>query len=191
MVGGLVQIRDREDPMRSDTTLLVAALITLGIPHAGRDLLYVTCEAGQGEVTWEAVWSLREVSRCGRFRTVEMRKRWDDAQWLLANPTHPLALIRCGLTYERAVKCSPRFTLTELAQIETPDTWLEAAMRNLVFILRELPKVVPKQAVRFGPTWAAFVPANLPESRKKRVLNYVETRDWNKRRRIREDLAAN
>lgn len=184
MTGSLVQIRDNEDPLRSDVTLLIAALLTLGIPAAGGELFYSTCEAVRGEVKFESVWSLRGISRDGRFDTVRMRQCWADAPWLLANPSHPMSVMRCGLTYHRAFSYSPRFTLTELANLETPDTWLEAAIRNLIFILRELPAVPPRGTVRFGPDWAAFVPRNLPDDRRTRFLKYVETQDPTKRRSI-------
>jgi len=184
MLGSLVQIRDYDDPLRSDVTLLIASLLTLGVPAAGGELFYSTCEAKAGEVVVESVWTLKGASRDGRFDTGQMRDAWSDSPWLLANPAHPLAVLRCGLSYQRAFSYTPRFTLTELATIEKPDTWLEAAIRNLIFILRELPSAPLRGAVRFGPDWAAFVPQNLPDDRRTRFLKYVETKDPNKRREI-------
>lgn len=185
MIGGLIQIHDGTDPLRSDVTLLVAALLTLGIPAAGGELFYCTCEAERGEVKFDAVWTLKDESSDGRFDAGKMRAAWDDSQWLLANPKHPLSVIRCGLSYQRAFHYTPKFTLKELATIETPDTWLEAAIRNLIFILRELPNIPPRGAVRFGPDWAAFVPQNLADDRRTRFLKYVETKSPEKRRAIR------
>lgn len=184
MLGSIVQIRDHEDPMRSEVTLLIAALLTLGIPPAGGELFYSTCEARQGETVIESIWSLQGASRDGRFSTSKMREAWADAPWLLANPQHPLSVMRCALSYQRAFTHTPRFTLTELARIETPDTWVEAACRNLIFILRELPHVPLRGTVRFGPDWAAFVPQNLPAATRTRFLKYVETQDPSKRRAI-------
>jgi len=184
MLGSLVQIRDHDDPLRSNVTLLVAALLTLGIPPAGGELFYSTCEAKCGEVLIDSVWTLKGSSRDGRFDTGQMRDAWADAHWLLANPGHPLAVMRCGLSYQRALTYTPRFTLTEIATIETPDTWLEAACRNLIFILREPPAFPLRGAVRFGPDWAAFVPHNRPDDRRTRFLKYVETQDPVKRRSI-------
>lgn len=184
MLGSLIQIRDHEDPLRSDITLLVAALLTLGVPAAGGELFYSVCEPRGGELVVDSVWTLKGESRDGRFSAAAMRDAWNDSPWLLANPKHPLSVIRCGLSYKRAFSYTPRFTLPELATIETPDTWLEAAIRNLVFILRELPAVPMRGTVRFGPDWAAFVPQTLPEDRKTRFLKYVETQDPTKRRAI-------
>lgn len=186
IVGALVQIYDEDDPLRSDTTLLVAALLTLGVPPAGRDLFCATCEAVRGARQWRVQWSLRGGSEDGRFDAVKMQAAWADGAWLLQNPAHPLALLRGGLTYARAFGYTPRFTLAELAHLETPDTWLEAGIRNLVYLLREMPRAAAhaRDIIRFGPRWAAFVPQDAPEAAKTRLLRYVES-DENKRAKLR------
>lgn len=179
MTGSLVQLTDESDPLRSDTTLLIASLLTLGIPGAGRDLFVATCEAVKGETVWKVTWSLRDASEDDRFATLKMQVAWTDGAWLLANPTHPLATLRSGLTYARAFSYTPRFTLAQLAAIETPDTWLEAGIRNLIYLLREMPRAAAhaRDIIRFGPRWAAFVPQDIEDSEKSRLLHHVERRD--------------
>lgn len=175
MLGALVQIIAEDDPLRSDTTLLIAALCALGIPPAGRDLFCATSEFVRGESKWRVIWSLRGVSTCKRFNTVEMQKAWADGAWLLNHPTHPLAILRGALTYERAFKYSPRFTLAELA-IENTDTWVEGGIRNLIFLLRGIPQAAQsaRDIIRFGPRWAAMVPQNLDDGDRSKLLRYVE-----------------
>lgn len=176
MTGGLVQIFDEGDPLRSDTTLLVASLLTLGIPPAGTQLFHCTCEMVAGALQWRSCWSLKDESRDGRFDTVKMQKAWADGEWLLKNPKHPLAILRGGLTYKRAVMHDPKFTADYRARIENPDTWLESAFYNLVFLLREMPKAArtAREIVRFGSRWAAMVPQHLPEEKKTKLLKYVQ-----------------
>jgi hypothetical protein len=173
-LGGVCQIFDSEDPLRSDTTLLVASLLTLGIPSAGRDLFHCTYENVRGAVQFNTVWTLRGESSCKRFGTPAMQKAWQDHPWLAANPAHPLAILRSGLTYARAMTYTPRFTLAELAAIERPETWLEAAFRNLIYLLRNIPSAIPQGIVRFGPRHMAFVRRNKSEAEKARFLRYVE-----------------
>lgn len=173
----LVHIYDEADPLRSDTTLLVAALLTLGIAGNGRDLFCATSEFKNGGREWRVIWSLHGKSTDGRFDCVQMQKAWSDGAWLLQNATHPLAILRGGLSYARAFSHTPRFTLAELAAIETPDTWIEAGCRNLVYLLRAMPRAAAhaRDIIRFGPTWAAFVPQDAPEDARTRLLRYVES----------------
>jgi hypothetical protein len=186
LLGDLVEIIDEHDPRRSDTTLLVAALLTLGIPAAHREFCVPTVELIRGEQKWHTIWLLREESKCGRFKTPAMRRVWSDGAWLLANPQHPLAILRCGLTYAKAMTHTPKFTIEERERIETPDTWLESAMHNLIVILRDLPLVTTasRSIVRFGPRHAALVPRCLNDGRKSRFLKYVE------QPRLRSQLSA-
>jgi len=175
MIGSFVQIFDEADPLQSDTTLLIAALLTLGVPPMSGELFHLAREAMRGELKSRAVWTLHHESPDRRFSAVTMEKAWDDGAWLSAHPEHPLTILRGGLTYHRAFRTSPRFTLDELRRIETPDTWVEAGVRNLIWLLRQLPTSDPRRIVRFGPTWAAFVPSRLSESQKTRLLKYVES----------------
>ena len=175
MIGSFVQIFDYEDPLRSDTTLLIAALLTLGIPPMEGELFHVAREAVRGELKAQAIWTLHHESSDHRFSAVLMEKAWNDGVWLAANPKHPLAILRSAISYARAFSSSPRFTLVELQRIETPDTWAEAGVRNLIWLLRQLPTSDPRRIVRFGPRWAAFVPSRLSESQKTRLLKYVES----------------
>jgi hypothetical protein len=162
-LGGVCQIFDSEDPLRSDTTLLVASLLTLGIPSAGRDLFHCTYENVRGAVQFNTVWTLRGESSCKRFGTPAMQKAWQDHAWLAANPAHPLAILRSGLTYARAMTYTPRFTLAELAAIERPETWLEAAFRNLIYLLRNIPSPPsPKASSASAPaTWPSSPPQQI------------------------------
>jgi len=169
-----VQIFDRTDPLRSDTTLLVAALLALGIPPHGQQLFTCVYEVVRGETRFDCTWTLKSMSADGRFATVTMQDAWDDHAWLCANPRHPLALIRTALTYQRAFSYTPRFTQAELKNIERPETWLEAAIRNLIWLLREIPRAVPDGIVRFGPRHAAMVPRTLGEKDRTRFLRFVE-----------------
>jgi hypothetical protein len=181
MRGGIVQIIDETDPLRSDTTLLIAALLALGIPQQGRELFHCTYEHVRGETLFRCVWSLGCESADKRFETSAMEKAWDDGAWLLANPRHPLALMREGVTYKRAFSYTPRFSLDELKRIETPETWIEAGIRNLITLLRGIPRKSHKGIVRFGHDHAAFVPAGLSDDRRTRLLKYVETQDSSER----------
>lgn len=169
-----MQIHDEADPLRSDITLLAAALLALGIPQHGGVLFHCTYEHVRGETKFRSTWTFADKSRDGRFSTPAMQKAWEDPAWLAANAKHPLAVLRSDLTYARAFSYTPRFTLAELARIERPETWLEAAIRNLIFILREMPRVIPEAIIRFGPTHAAMVRRDLTEGDKTRFLRFVE-----------------
>lgn len=176
LLGDLVQVFGDDDPRRSDRTLLVACLLALGIPAAEAEYFHATCEMIRGGLVWKTIWSLRQESPDGRFKTPAMIQAWDNGTWLCQNPTHPLAIMRGGVTYEKAFAYTPKFTLEQLANIETPDTWIEAAIRNLVVLLRDMPMALQasRRIVRFGPEWAAFVPGCAPESRKTALLKHVE-----------------
>ena len=189
IVGSLVQVFDANDPRRADKTLLVAALLALGIPPAGREFFHSTAEFVRGAVEWQTIWSFRQDSRCKRFETQNMIRAWDDASWLVNNPTHPLALMRTGLTYNRVFQMTPRFSAVERATIETPDTWLEAAAINLITLLRDMPQAIgaTRNIVRFGPDWAAFVPKCMGDKQQTRLLNYVEKPE--RRPQLRSTLA--
>jgi hypothetical protein len=185
LVGSLVQIIDDTDPRRSDKTLCAAALLTLGISPAGREYFHATVEMVRGALEWQTIWSFRQDSACGRFDTAAMLKAWDDALWLVNNPQHPLSIIRTGLNYNRVFKMTPRFSLEELRRIETPDTWLEAAARNLIVLLRDMPEALTtvRKIIRFGPDFAAFVPKCMDDKQQTRFLNYVERPDYRSRLR--------
>lgn len=175
-LGEIVQLFGEDDPRRSDTTLLVASLLALGIPRASREFFHATREFLRGETVWRTIWTLRDESADKRFNTLGMIKAWSDGQWLLQHAQHPLAILRGGLTYDRAFKHTPKFTLAELEKIEKPDTWLEAAIRNLVVLLRDMPEAnrAARKIIRFGRHHAAFVPGCLADKAQTRLLNYVE-----------------
>lgn len=185
--GGIVHVYDQDDPRRSDNTLLVAALLALGIPAATEEFFHSTCEVSKGARVWRTQWTLREQSKCGRYNTPAMVRVWNEGAWLCANPKHPLAILRSGLTYAKAFSYTPRFTLAELAKIETADTWIEAAIYNLVVLLRDMPEALraTRNIIQFGPHWGAFVPQCAPEAQKTRLLKHVENH-----KRHMEALAA-
>lgn len=174
MRGSVIQLLDDTDPLRSDTTLLAAALLTLGVPAAGKQLFSCTYERVRGAVEVRVAWTFAGLSADRRFDARGMQIAWSDGPWLLQNPQHPLAVLRGGLTYVRAFAHTPRFSLAELARIETPDTWLEAGCRNLIVLLRAIPQAARKGIVRFGETHLAFVPRDMAEKKKTRFLEYVE-----------------
>lgn len=162
--------------MRSDVTLLAAALFTLGIPAAGNSLLHFTAEAKAGATVRRAVWTFSDTSKDKRFSTSAMITAWDDYAWLCANPQHPLAIIRGALTFEAAAKVQPKFTVAERARIETPETWVETAKHNLLILLSRIPasQRSARGIVRFATDHAAYVPLSLPEPKKTELIKYVE-----------------
>lgn len=190
-LGPLVQVSGFDDPLRSDTTLLAAALLTLGYPAASRDYLHLTCETDRGEARWKTVWSFHGESAepaMRGFGADVLREAWLDpaCRWLLRNADSPLAVLKNSLRYEKIYGFTPKYSREQLAQLATPDTWLEAGFRNLVHLLRSLPRAMQEVRLveRFAATRAAFVPRCLPESEKTRRLKFAETTDANKRRSI-------
>lgn len=177
MIGvGIVQLFDEEDPFRSDLTLLAAALLTLGIPQVKGRRSHATVEAARGERKARLVWNFEAASRDRRYSTVEMQRAWNDGVWLLAHPTHPLAILRSGLTFARAMQFQPKFTPAYRAAVETPDTWLETGVHNLLILLRDMPAVfaTSRHIIRFGQRHAALVPATFSEKEKCQFIRYVE-----------------
>jgi hypothetical protein len=187
MRGGVVQLFDEEDPLRSDVTIQAAALLTLGIPPKLKEFFHVTYESIRGEIKFHSVWTFGGISFDKRFDTVQMRRAWGDGAWLLANPKHPLAILRTGLTYHRAFNHTPKYTIEERNRIETPDTWLESGCHNLIWLLRQIPLCAKQRRgiIRFAPVHLAMVPANLPETSKTRLIKYAESTNPDVRARIR------
>ena len=188
-LGPMVQIHDREDPLRSDTTLLAAALITLGYPQAARDFFHSTSEYARGETQWKTTWTFHgessEPSIAGLGADVVMNA-WRDpsGMWLLRHPGHAVTVLRERLRFEKLAAFTPTFPRQQLAVLTTPEAWFEAGMRNLVHILRNLPSATgeARAVVRFSATRAAFVPRCLPESEKTRRIKFAETTNADKRR---------
>ncbi len=177
MQGPFFQVFDDTDPLRSDCTLLAAALCTLGIrPRQPSEPVHVTTEFDRGAVQFRCVWTFAGESKDGRFIAAVMKDAWDDGAWLLKNPRHALAILRTGLTYARLAGFVPRFTLAQLAKVETPDTWLEAGVRNLVWCLRRIPDAAKarRSIIRFERTHAAFVPAHLGKPEAARLIHHAE-----------------
>lgn len=179
MKGAFVQLFDDTDPLRSDVTLCAAALLTLGIPRHGKSLLHFTTERIRGAAVRRAVWTFAGASPCGRFSTHDMITGWDSAVWLERNQSHPLAIIRASLTYDVAMKFTPKFTPDYRRRVETPETWRETAVHNLLVLLRDMPAAMRgvRGVIRFGPEHMAFVPLALPQEKQTRLIKYAEHPD--------------
>ncbi len=178
------QLLDRgADPLRSDLTLLVAALVTLGIPPAPKDFFTLTREAGRGETRLCPLWSLGSVSACGRYAAPDMETAWTSLDWQAANPRHPLTILRSALHYDKVFKLTPRFSREQLAAVENPDTWAEAGARNLVHLLRELAASLANRTrsiVRFAFDAAAIVPVTWGQTDQTKLIKHAER--FNERR---------
>ena len=92
----IVLVGSEGDPLTSPTLPLVAALIALDC-YPRKD-----CPFKQVFEAWEDgepgkrthVWAFHERSACGRYHTDQLRKWWRNPEWLDANRSHPLAMIR-------------------------------------------------------------------------------------------------
>ncbi len=171
------QALDDGDPLRSDVTLLIAALCTLGIPPAAQDFFTLNREPGRGGTKTTVLWSLGAESPCRRFSAVEMEKAWTDFDWQARNPKHPLTILRNTLHYEKVFKLVPKFSLEQLRAVETPDTWAEQGARNLVHLLRELSVALPNRTrgiVRFAFDAAAIVPITWDQTDQTKLIKYAE-----------------
>ena len=74
-------------------TILAAALAAVGIPfHDNRAFSQVHGDgiSSGGRTTWY----FQEQSDCGKFKTAELIKAWEDKEWHARNPEHPFAYIK-------------------------------------------------------------------------------------------------
>lgn len=83
---------DLSGDLSSPNTVLVAALVTLGIP-LDEDIGVQSFMDGSKAVV---VWTLKEQSLCGKYATPEMMKAWADPDWIAAHPEHPLTYLKKG-----------------------------------------------------------------------------------------------
>lgn len=78
------------NPLTSPNTIMVAALVTLGIPLDEDVGVQVFKQGGKETI----LWTLKEKSLCGKYATQAMTEAWRDPAWHLANPEHPFAYIK-------------------------------------------------------------------------------------------------
>lgn len=78
-------------PFALNDTRLFAALVSLGIPPVEGPAIF----AGETlDGTPRQTWFLEQQSVCGKFKTSEMVKAWNDREWMAGNPEHPLAYMK-------------------------------------------------------------------------------------------------
>lgn len=91
-----------DNPHASKNTVLVAALLALGIPLDEQVGAQHFREAGKdGKPLDVVIWTLQPKSLCGAHNTAELVKRWDDKQWQSDNPEHPLCYIKAAFENHR------------------------------------------------------------------------------------------
>lgn len=91
------------DPLATRNTILFSALTALGIPPVVEHCGEFKEEVG-GRPRTVTVWRMAEQSIDGRFKTVEMIKRWNDPEFIEKEPEHPLAYIKAAFgNHTRAV----------------------------------------------------------------------------------------
>jgi len=85
------------DPVSSDNTEMVAALVTLGVPFYEAQPFLETREIVDGEEKRIVTWCLGTRTTDGRFKTRELIQWWKDEAWLRANSEHPLAYAKAAI----------------------------------------------------------------------------------------------
>lgn len=85
------------DPVTSENTAMVAALITLGVPFYDPQPFLETREIVNGEERRTVTWCLGTKTEDGHFKTREMIQWWRNKSWLSANPEHPLAYAKAAV----------------------------------------------------------------------------------------------
>ena len=91
----IVTITDvNADPLTSPNSIMVAALLTLGIPLNPEHGIREFREMVKGNEVRTIIWTLQPQSLDGAYDTAKMTENWQDANWLAANPSHPLTFIK-------------------------------------------------------------------------------------------------
>lgn len=95
----IVQIRvpgaPSENIHEQKNTVLVAALLTLGIPLDEEVGAQHFREKGKDDKPVDVVvWTLKPKSLCGKYKTAALVNAWDDKEWLAKNPEHPLTYMK-------------------------------------------------------------------------------------------------
>ncbi len=152
----VVIIGGEGDPFAAESTLLVAALLALGVPANTRCPFVETLELdGEQTRAWHR-WILSDRSTCGKYHTAALRKLWVDPQWLGANAGHPLAQIRgafhlageCVLAPE-LLDALPIGWLARATPSVSPNAATDA-LRVLELVREQLENSVPLMIVRKG-----------------------------------------
>jgi hypothetical protein len=81
------------DPVTSENTAMVAALVTLGVPFYETQPFLETREIVNGEEKRTVTWCLGTRTEDGRFKTRELIQWWKDEAWCQGNPDHPLDVV--------------------------------------------------------------------------------------------------
>ena len=103
------------DPVTSDNTEMVAALVTLGVAFYDAQPFLETREIVEGQEKRIVTWCLKTKTADGRFKTRELIQWWSDEAWLHANREHPLAYAKAAVANHQrlvaAVKTSAPLAL--------------------------------------------------------------------------------
>ncbi len=86
------------DPVTSENTSMVAALVTLGVPFYETQPFLETREITNGEEKRTMTWCLGTKTEDGRFKTCELIQWWKDDAWCHSNPDHPLSYAKAAVT---------------------------------------------------------------------------------------------
>jgi hypothetical protein len=78
---------------------LAAALAAMGIPFAS--LPFVHSKSAKGGDSY--LFFFKDVSECGKYRTGELSKAWNDAEWHTKNPEHPFSYVLCAFKNREAL----------------------------------------------------------------------------------------
>lgn len=122
-------------------SILVSALTTLGVPeHPDRRFAYTDTRESlpNGAVRRILQWSLLTKSKDGVYKTNQLMKWWHDPEWLRANPTHELAILKDGLG--NMMRLGARIRLT-------PPIEVYRKGRHLAMIPTQLPEEKQKEAL--------------------------------------------
>jgi len=91
---------DHEHPLSSPNTQSVAASLTAGGQLADRGYLDTIEEGHDGKPRRTVVWLLKDAqiefkaTEAETISQAEFLKRWNDREWLAANPDHPISYVR-------------------------------------------------------------------------------------------------
>lgn len=93
------------DPLATRNTILFAALLAMGVPmEQGLCGEFVEPKRDGGQVS-TTVWRLKETSLCGKYKTADLIKLFNDPGFVEREPEHPLAYIKVAFeNHRRAVE---------------------------------------------------------------------------------------
>jgi len=91
-------IRDDQPPLKSEVTVLIAAMLACGFKYASDKPLLDTIEEEEGapkrSVTWSLDGSVKAAFKDETLDLIEFRRRFESRDWCLAHPDHPIAYLR-------------------------------------------------------------------------------------------------